>query len=352
MSDSARSDSELIPAGSSPSAGEVVPSGEAEAVEAIVALVEARLREAAKSGLARRDAHAKAHGCVQAEFHVLSDLPADLPVGLFAEPCRYTALIRFSNGAGLMAADKDGDSRGMAIKLLDVAGSPSGTQDFVLVNHPVFVIRNAADYLDLQSASPQWKFFLPGWNPFGFRLHELLTTLAIKRQEVRNPLALRYWSMAPFLFGGAACKFSARPIGAPSGFQDGTTADFLQRNLASHLATTGASFEFLVQLRSRPDEMPVEDPTIEWQERHAPFRALARIVIPPQPLAEVSFCENLSFTPWHGLPAHRPLGGINRVRREVYDAISRLRHELNAAPRREPFESDIQWPALRAEAHQ
>jgi len=34
--------------------------------------------------------------------------------------------------------------------------------------------------------------------------------------------------------------------------------------------------------------------------------------------------------------AHRPLGGINRVRRVVYEAISSLRHQLNLAPRTEP----------------
>jgi hypothetical protein len=34
--------------------------------------------------------------------------------------------------------------------------------------------------------------------------------------------------------------------------------------------------------------------------------------------------------------AHRPLGGINRVRRSVYEAISTLRHQLNDAPRVEP----------------
>ena len=41
-------------------------------------------------------------------------------------------------------------------------------------------------------------------------------------------------------------------------------------------------------------------------------------------------CENLSFNPWHSLPAHRPLGGINRARKVVYPALSKLRHERNA----------------------
>ena len=36
--------------------------------------------------------------------------------------------------------------------------------------------------------------------------------------------------------------------------------------------------------------------------------------------------ENLIFTPWHGIAEHRPLGGINRLRRAVYDASASFRH--------------------------
>ncbi len=341
MSEIASHDSQLIPAGPSSSLGEAVPDAEAADIQAIVGLVEAHVGEAAKGSLARRDAHAKGHGCVRAEFQVLDGLPPEFRVGIFAEPRCYAAVIRFSNGAGEVAPDKQGDSRGMAIKLLGIEGSPSGTQDFVLVDHSVFVIRNVADYRDLQAASPQWKFFLPNWNPFRLRLHELLITLAIKRQVVKNPLSQRYWSMTPFAFGEVACKFAARPAGPPSAFTDTEARDFLRRNLESHLAAGSGSFEFMVQLRTKPDAMPIEDPTIDWPETAAPFRAVARITIPSQRLAEAGFCENLSFTPWHGLPAHRPLGGLNRARREVYEAISRLRHTLNAAPRREPTVADI-----------
>ena len=47
-------------------------------------------------------------------------------------------------------------------------------------------------------------------------------------------------------------------------------------------------------------------------------------------------CEARSFTPWHSIAEHRPLGGISRVRKDVYLTVSKLRHELNAQPRIEP----------------
>ena len=56
---------------------------------------------------------------------------------------------------------------------------------------------------------------------------------------------------------------------------------------------------------------------------------VATITIPPQDIDSAerrALCEDLIFSPWHGLVEHRPLGGINRLRREVYLASARLRH--------------------------
>src|SRR5215204_1237914 len=184
----------------------------------------------------------------------------------------------------------------MAIKLMGVAESPSTTQDFVLINHPVFFVRNAADYVDMQTASNPVRFFFSSFNPFRFRLHQGMIALAIADQKVRNALNIRYWSMTPSRFGEGACKFSARPAGGPSAFVGTDKPDFLHANLADHLASTGASFDFMVQLRTRPGAMPIEDPTIVWNETDAPFTPIASITIPPQDFdspEQHAFCENL-----------------------------------------------------------
>jgi hypothetical protein len=89
-----------------------------------------------------------------------------------------------------------------------------------------------------------------------------------------------------------------------------------------------------VQLQAHPTRTPIEDPTVRWSEALSPFTKVATMIIPAQRLdlpGHAEFEENLSFTPWHALPAHRPLGGLNRARRAVYEAISRLRHERNGA---------------------
>lgn len=124
-------------------------------------------------------------------------------------------------------------------------------------------------------------------------------------------------------------------------YNDPHGSDFLRENMATHLALEPARFDFMVQLRTHPASMPIEDPTIEWSERESAFLPVARITIPPQEFRtteQLAFCENLSFSPWHAIPEHRPLGGINRIRQPVYDTSSRIRHELNDQPRLEPQE--------------
>ena len=73
---------------------------------------------------------------------MLAGLPADLAVGLFAEARAYDAWVRFSNASPTPRSDKIGDARGMAIKIVGVAASRSGTQDFLMIDFPRFLVRD------------------------------------------------------------------------------------------------------------------------------------------------------------------------------------------------------------------
>jgi hypothetical protein len=96
--------------------------------------------------------------------------------------------------------------------------------------------------------------------------------------------------------------------------------------------------EFMVQPRTSSN-MSVEDSMTEWKESIAPFYTVAIINIPKQEFdtpEQNQFCENLSFTPWHSLPEHKPLGAINRMRKIIYENISTVRHQMNVTQRIEP----------------
>ena len=44
----------------------------------------------------------------------------------------------------------------------------------------------------------------------------------------------------------------------------------------------------------------------------------------------------MSFSPWHGLAAHRPLGSVTRARRMAYPVSAGFRVERNGCPIHEP----------------
>src|SRR5579883_1672458 len=231
---------------------------------------------------ARRDAHAKHHGCVKATFTVETNLPDAFKVGIFREPRSFPAWVRFSNGAREPQADAKGDTRGIAIKLLGVDGEKVleaekhlQTHDFTLVNHPVFAIRNAQDYLDLFKLRSKGEkqiiwFFFNGPNPLKWRLHEFGITQAIQRKKIINPLTIQYWSMVPYQFGSLAAKYTVKPTSNADISVDRTAKHYLHEAMKQHLAKQPASFDFMVQLQTDPVKMPIEDPTIAWDERLSP----------------------------------------------------------------------------------
>ncbi len=338
--------------------GKEYPSpDEASAIQAIEEMNRRQIEQNFQAGEkpARRDAHAKHHGCVKGEFIVEPNLPKEMRIGVFQEPGKkFTACIRFSNGSGnINNPDSKGDPRGMAIKLLGVEGEKlmadeKNTHDFVMVNHPVFAIRNLQDYVEFfkvireAKGSFPFKFFFPGLNPLQWRLHELMIASSINRKKIPSPLGIQYWSMTPYQFGSQVIKFSAKPSNENiSGTPASNSPNYLREVMAEHLKSKGASFEFLIQFQTNADKMPIEDSTIEWK---SPFYKLATIKIPPQKfdsVEQMDFCENLSYTPWHCLPEHQPLGQTNRARKQIYESISKLRHELNEVPRTEPTEEEL-----------
>jgi len=321
--------------------GEFLHDNESEDAQAIADSIGANIRKGPLPAL--RDAHPKAHGCVQAEFHVRDDLPAHLAQGVFVPGTTYKAWIRFSNGnPDATQSDAEGDARGMAIKLLDVPGEKllsnardARSQDFVMINYPVFFVDDPARYLsfikDTGGSNPFKKLLEAG--DLGFR--GTIIAREITRSHINSPLEARYWSMVPYRLGDPpnkqAVKFSARPQIWPQTAHTGErTPNFLRAAMIEQLAAGDAHFDFEVQVGT-PD-MSVEDSMTEWKEADAPFVKVATITIPSQVFATPerdALGEDLSFNPWHALPQHRPLGAINRVRRVVYETISDLRHNLN-----------------------
>lgn len=316
--------------------------------EQIAEVIEKSIRKQYALGSARRDAHPKAHGCVRAEFQVLDTLPQHLAQGLFIPGKKYQAWIRFSNGSpDATQADIKKDARGMAIKVLAVSGAKRlenevATQDFIMINHPVFFVNDPNRYMSFMQDINSDRFFRKLHIPFALGSKGTLIALNL-RTRISNPLQTRYWSMVPYQLGigpdRQAVKYSARSCtAAVDPIPNHPKHDFLRDALRTSLQKGDACMEFLVQPRTS-STLLVEDAMTEWKETQAPFYQVATIRIPQQVFDtpdQNKFCENLSFTPWHTLAEHKPLGVINRMRKVIYDRISQVRHEMNSTQRQEP----------------
>ncbi len=325
-------------------AEERVPPDEAETIRGLIEVtkrVSAERMEAAAARRARgwvpvkRFNQPRHPGCLKGEFRIEPGLDDDLAVGLFATPASYPAWVRFANASD--EPDTEKDFRGMSIKVMGVPGpklaGPGGSVDLVLNSHPVLFVGTPADFLAFAEASGPLRFFLTHWKAFRIAL--------AGRRHHPSHLTIQYWSTTPYLHGeGRAVKYSARPCG---GVEDEEVEDpqgsYLQEAMRRQIDAGGACFDFLVQLQTDPEAMPIEDAQVEWDEEQSPFRKVATLELPKQLFVSRTreeFCENLAFNPWQTLAEHRPLGGLNRARRELYDELAAFRHAKNGVTYTEP----------------
>ena len=334
---------------------EVIAETEMEQINETAALTvklqNQRYQEPTKEKPILRGVHPKSHGCVKAIFTIDKDIKENLRVGLFSTPRKeYQAWIRFSNAAVRVEHDLKGGqhgSRGMAIKVLEVDGNEkflllddrgARNQDFLMINTPMFAFANVQDYLRLTKVihanqDDPSKFFAPlNLQIPGFtdevrartkRSFEIVKK--IKKTPVANPLGVKYFGAAPFLFGpDRVMRFSVVPVGGEQEqiVPSDVSEDYLREALSARmLEENNVIFDFKVQVLTKNDKgLGIEDATTEWDPKDVPFNTVSRITIPaPQdPSKNVEVCEKLFFTPWHALASHQPLGSINRLRKPVY----------------------------------
>jgi hypothetical protein len=301
---------------------EYPPEGESVAIEQLRAL-HLQVHQA-QPGPTHRGEHPKQHAGLWATFEVADDIPEAMRVGLFATPGRYTAIVRFSNGRG--SDDTKPEVHAMAVKVLVPNGSePPRMQDFIVADHPVFFSRNVQHVLEFLAAT------VKGTPVAQLAANGYPKVVGFSSVATRSLLDMSYWSQTPYKLGDGAVKYVLTPSATTSGTPIALThtADCLRDALIEQLTVQkrGAQFDLSVNPQTDAETMPIEDPTEEWTS--APVR-LATIAIHPQPCdvaAQMAFVENLSWTPWNALPEHRPLGGINRARKVVYEDSSALRHK-------------------------
>lgn len=315
-------------------------------------------------GHAYRSVHAKSHGLLFGELQVEPGLPATLAQGVFAAPASYPVVMRLSTVPGDLLDDEVSTPRGLGLKIVGVpgerlAGSEEDvTQDFLMVNGPVFSAPTAKKFLatlKLVAASTDKAPGLKKALSATLRGLESLiekaggesgTLKALGGHPETNILGETFYTQVPMRFGPYMGKLQLVPVSpeltaltdAPVDLHDRPHG--LRDAVVEHFRHSGGSWELRVQLCTDLETMPIEDASVQWPEDRSPFVTVARIVARPQvawsATRSAAVDDGMSFSPWHGLAAHRPIGSVMRVRKAVYAMAARYRAEHNATPVEEP----------------
>ena len=312
-----------------------------------------------------RSVHAKTQGILEGCLEVDADLPFELAQGLFATPGRYPVVMRFSTVPGDILDDSVSTPRGLSVKIIGVKGERlSGsegdvTQDFLLVNGPAFGAPTPKKFLPVITLVARTTDRAQGLKKalsavmrqvqrvlVAVTGHPNVTVATLGGQPETHILGETFYNQAPVRFGDFIAKISVAPIspelialeqaplnvnGVPNGIRE-AVVDFFRKN--------GGEWEVRAQLCTDLATMPIENAAVVWPEEKSPYRPIARIKVKPQTAwsdARSSVVDDgMQFSPWHGLAAHRPLGGIMRARKQVYEAAKKFRAEKNGRVIEEP----------------
>lgn len=225
-----------------------------------------------------------------------------------------------------------------------------------MINTPSFAFPNVRSYrrltkalFDSPSGADPGAALKPakGWEQEDFvnlkKTGKILVDIA--KKTVRNPLEVQYFAAAPSAFGAdRVMKFSAEPCGGEieqETFNNPSLGDPVEDYLHDALAFTmskneNVCFDLKIQVLNGEQVAAqrkrsaltgggdlIEDASLVWDEDEFPFIPVAKLILRgPQEIdlnsSKQLDCESQAFNPWHSVKDHRPLGGINRLRKPVY----------------------------------
>ncbi|HLJ86723.1 MAG TPA: LodA/GoxA family CTQ-dependent oxidase, partial [Candidatus Angelobacter sp.] len=292
---------------------------------------------------ALRPVFLKPHGIAHGVFRVLPNLPQNLKVGLFAGT-EYPAWVRFSSDTLPTISDYK-TTCGIGIKLFHtptpkIFGLPDETTfDFILQNFDVFFVNNAEEMCEFTKAG-----VVDGNYDLYLDKHpETAKILDEMAKPVASVLGIDYWSCLPFSFGSERYvkyklvpQVHTEPIPGPP-----ADPTYLGADLDKRLKAGEARFRFMVQFRTDPATMPLNEAMVPWSETASPPIHVADLILAQQDITargQEAYGENLSWNIWRVTEDHRPQGSIADARRMVYAASAKLRRDVNGVPAGEPVE--------------
>ncbi len=297
-------------------------------------------RQKAGAVQASRALHAKVIAAVSnAVLSIDENLPESLRVGHFQPGASLAAAVRFSNASGVPQPDGTPDMRGVAVRLDTGAGT---FHDLLMTNFPVSHARNARQFVEFASiaSGDRTQMMARLEQAFGQSEAKRLVEAIAKGMRPSRSIALeRFWSRGAILWGSAPVRFNLIPdadaVDAP--FDIAARGEGLREELAARLAERDVRYRLAIQHYKSELVTPIEDGAVEWTEIASPSIEIATLRIPKQDIQgvdgrhQMSAIDALAFNPWNAPALFRPLGNLNRARRDVYGATARHWQHPSAA---------------------
>jgi hypothetical protein len=203
-------------------------------------------------------------------------------------------------------------------------------------NFPIFFLDNAKEMCEFTYAGVVESDY-PGY----LARHKKTARILDEMEKIveGSVLTTTYWGLLPFGIGdGKIVKYRLDPQTAPENVPDDAPG-YLATDLAQRLSRPGPEyrFDFMVQPRTNPDTMPLDEATVQWPEHESPFVKIATLVIPHQDVSargQAEYGQSLAFNIFRVPPEQAPVpeSSIAAVRKVVYAASARTRHDANGQP--------------------
>ncbi len=330
-------------------------------IQSVVTLFTDRVKAQYVPGHYLRALGPSTNACVKADVTVYPFLSPRLNVGFLAgkpDGSRtYKSWIRFANAADRTTGDRRRDFRSMSVKLFGVSGErlpfpgdEDDTQDLLFLGHDAYLAGDPQQFYDYFAACAKGGGSCSAYrNPFvawHLLTHPRAAYNLWKGRKAYPTLQDIAWSsVTPFALGDHVVKYAATPCGPQAQYgKPGDTSYYLWQRLRDRLDPANNNricLDLQVQLRNDPPSQPIENALVAWDGHVTGWHKVAKIDIYPQNFssgAQQEFCERLTFNPFHGLKAHEPLGGINRMRRDAMHALQDVQFTANGWKRFGPRE--------------
>jgi Animal haem peroxidase/Catalase len=298
--------------------------------------VQLKYKKKAGANAIERASHAKMLlGVANANLRVSPEIPEGFQVGHFQPGKDYAVTIRFSNASGACHPDSLRDLRGAAIR---IRISDQQSQDLFVANYPTAHVRNARQFIAFSKAlSGSSILFIPRLvlhlGPFR-ALRTATNLLRATRRSVRSLALESYWSRGPILWGDAGpVRYLLRPAAnAPAAPKPASSqGDYLREEMAARLRRGDVAFDLYLQPFVSEWSTPIENFAASWKEKVSRPVLVGTLTLPQQDIdaaegrAMERRVDQMAFNPWYTTEAFRPLGNMNRARKEAYRASSAQR---------------------------